>query len=187
MDRKGKGTELFLSIKIVLSLFIFIDSSLLHIDARVLTYQRLFSIWNIYISKIPTIQAINNPTITGIKLRLTRSTGLTPETPESAATPKAQAAKVPPPTKIPATWPKDAKIATFKPGAVPTAADNAPVKGKPEKPEPSNPPSIPTKAIPNDVIIGLSPRLVAISCPQSNRKPGVPSPNIAPAFSGLPK
>src|SRR5699024_12808365 len=93
---------------------------------------------NSYMSKIPTIQAINSPTITVIKLRLTRSTGLTPETPESAATPKAQAAKVPPPTKIPATWPKDAKIATFKPGAVPTAADNAPVKGKPEKPEPSN-------------------------------------------------
>src|SRR5699024_12113316 len=88
---------------------------------------------NFYMSKIPTIQAINNPTITGIKLRLTRSTGLTLETPESAATPKAQAAKVLPPTKIPATCPTDAKIATFKPGAFPTAEDNAPVKGKPEK------------------------------------------------------
>src|SRR5690625_407692 len=141
----------------------------------------------IYMRNIPTRHATKSPTITGIKFRLTRSTGLTPETPESAATPKAQAAIVPPPTKIPATWPKDAKMATFKPGADPTAADKAPVKGKPENPEPSNPPRIPTKAIPNDVINGLSPKLVAIICPQSNKNPGVSSPNMATASSGFPK
>src|SRR5690625_1510377 len=146
-----------------------------------------FLFLNVYMRRIPTTQATKSPTITGIKLRRTRSTGLTPETPESAATPKAQAAKVPPPTKIPATWPKDAKIVTFKPGAVPKAADKAPVKGKPENPEPSNPPRIPTKTIPKDVIIGLSPKLVAIICPQSNKKPGVPSPNIDAALFGLPK
>lgn len=66
-------------------------------------YQDKRPFFNIYISKTPTIHATKSPTITGIKFRLTRSTGLTPETPESAATPKAQAAKVPPPTKIPAT------------------------------------------------------------------------------------
>src|SRR5699024_312981 len=98
-----------------------------------------------------------------MKLRLTSSTGFTPETPESAATPKAQAAKVPPPTKMPATCPKDARIATFNPEAFPTAADRAPVNGKPENPEPSNPPSIPMKAIPNEVIRGLSPKRVARS------------------------
>src|SRR5699024_3913422 len=144
----------------------------------------IFLFLHTYIRKTPTRQATKSPTITGIKLRLTRSTGLTPETPESAATPNAQAAKVPPPTKIPATGPKDAKIATFNPGAAPTAADKAPVNGKPENPDPSNPPSIPTNAIPNVVIKGLSPKLVAMIWPQSNKKPGVPSPNISPASSG---
>src|SRR5699024_1852608 len=137
-----------------------------------------------YMRKPPTRQATKSPTMTGIKLRRTRSTGLTPETPESAATPKAQAANVPPPTKIPATCPKDAKIATFTPESVPAADDKAPVNGNPENPEPSNPPRIPTNAMPNDVIKELSPKPVAMTSPQSNKNPEVPSPKISSALSG---
>ncbi len=136
---------------------------------------------------IPTIMAASIPVMTGIKLRRTKSTGLTPATPASATTPKAQAVRQPPPLKIAPTWAKAANTDTSSPIGVPRAAASEPANGKPEKPDPSKPVITPTNVMPKARGIFPKGRVAAKAEPRSNRYPGAPLPRINGAIFGEPR
>ena len=55
--------------------------------------------------------------------------------------------KVPPPTHMPATWPKAVRVAVPLPIAAPNNLAIDPAKDMPENPEPSNPVIAPTVAV----------------------------------------
>ncbi len=88
--------------------------------------------------------AAKRPVRTGARFLRASSTGLTLQMAATGISP--QGTMVPPPTKIAPICPNAARIGTEAWVAAPKVCARAPVRGRPEKPEPSRPVRQPIKS-----------------------------------------
>src|SRR4030088_3482431 len=90
----------------------------------------------------------NRPASTGNKRARTVSSTDTRANPGTAIS-DAQAIKGPPPVHTAPIWPTAQSVVTSRPTVGPSAPDSEPVSGRPAKPEPSTPVTMPTSSTPN--------------------------------------
>lgn len=127
---------------------------------------------------------MNKLTMTGMKFRRASSIGDIFKNP-ATATKDDQAMIVPPPVQIAPIWPIAAMVDASILALEAKAPDSAPVKGSPEKPDPSKPVIMPIKRMPYPAKIEFCGMYTCPAWIASNRNAGVAASSPSDKMEGV--